>query len=203
MKNNLRLIGIICLIWALLDIVLTIKQEPYYVIFWFSNSIFLLLSIGFLFRDRLLVSSIAIAAVITETGWVLDFVTRLITTHGLFAAPITEYMFTRIGFASIRFYIELSHVAVIPLALYGAYKLGMHKKAYLLCFGYSVFFNLLAYFFASAEYNINCAHYLCFLSANPHWIPQPYYLIIWIFVPVIFAALPLNYLFSKWFPERN
>lgn len=203
MKNNLRLIGIICLIWALLDIVLTIKQEPYYVMFWFSNSIFLLLSIGFLFKNRLLVSSIAIAAVITETGWVLDFLARLITTHGLFAAPITEYMFKGFGFASPMFYIELNHLLVIPLALYGAYKLGMHKKAYLLCFGYSVFFNLLAYLFVSAEYNINCVHYLCFLSANPHWIPQPYYLIIWIFVPVIFIVLPLNYLFSKWFPENN
>lgn len=202
MKNNFRIIGAIVLIWALVDIALTIKQEPYYVAFWFSNIVFLLLSIGFLFRNRLLVSSIAIASVIAETGFVLDFLTRLITTRGLFAAPITEYMFTGFSFTSFRFYIDLNHLIVIPLALYGAYKLGVHKRAYLLCLGYSFFFNLLSYFFAPAEYNINCAHYLCFFAENPHWLPQPYYLIVWIFA-VWLIAVPLNYLFCRLFPGEK
>ncbi len=198
MKNHFRIIGAIALVWAILDIVLTIKQEPYYVAFWFSNSIFLLLSLGFLFRNRLIVSSIAIASVITETGWVLDFLTRLITTKGLFSAPITEYMFTGFGFASARFYIELNHLIVIPLALYGTYQLGMHKRAYFLCLGYSFFFNLLSYFFAPTEYNINCAHYFCFFATNPQWLAQPYYLIVWIFA-VGLIAVPLNYLFCRLF----
>ena len=202
MKNHLRLMGAIVLIWALLDIALTIKGEPYYILFWFSNSIFLLLSIGLLFRNQMLVSSIAIAAVATETWWGLDFLARLITTKGLFPAPITEYMFTNLGFGSIRFYVELSHIAVIAFALYGAYKLGMHKKAYILCFVYSVVFNLASYFFTPSEYNVNCAHYLCLFRENPGWIPQPYYLIIWICFAALVAFL-LNFLFNRWFAAKN
>ena len=199
--DHMRVIGFLLLVWWAVDIAMTVKYDPLYSLFWFSNWLPLIVAIGFIFKSRIVMTSAAIAALVTEPGWMADFISRLFFGTGLFPGPVTEYMFVNIGPGSFFFYLELNHLVTLPLSLYGVFRLGVSALAYRLCMIYSFVFNSVTYFFTPAGANVNCVHFSCLAASGPGFVSQPYYYIVWM-VLVGLIAWPVNILFIKLFARR-
>jgi len=146
-----------------------------------------LLAFGLYFESPIVLTAVLIGALVVQLPWVLDFLARLFFWHYLFG--VSSYMFDY-GFNSIRFYAELDHLLMMPLSLYGVYKLGFHKNGWIIGAIVAFILNSSAYIFSSYTDNINCVFYNCLyqkitLSAHPF-----IYMILWTaFVSVLMFAL--------------
>ena len=188
-SKSYLIIGSIVLLIATVDLVLGIKYDPLEDLLWFSNTILFLLAFAYILRSRLLMGSILISSIV-EIPWTIDFISHVLFNKGIFG-NVTGYMFNIYGAGSLRFYIEMNHLLVIPLALYGAYKIGIHEKSYLISSAHATLLNTLTFLFTNPEKNINCIEHLCFIKSNPFAINPTFYFIIWTLV-LCFVSWTLN-----------
>ena len=195
----LLLIGFAILIIGMIDFTYTLFFESPYELLWFSNGISILLGLALVFRNRLFMGAMLITSTV-EVPRIIDFFSRLIFGAGVFGNA-TEYMFKDFGFRSINFYMELDHIIVVPIALYGAYKIGVHKKSYLISSTHAILLNILTFFIAPPSKNINCIYYLCSMKEDLFKINDAAYLIIWTALLCI-AAYLLNKVAIKFFKHK-
>ena len=177
-QKKLIVIGILLLIMGIADFAYTIFFEPLYNLLWFSNSITILVGLAIISRNRLFMGAMLISSMI-EIPWVVDFLSHLLFGVGVFGNA-TEYMFRDFGFNSLNFYLELNHVLVIPAAVYGALKIGIHKKSYFVSGAQAALFSILAFYLAPASKNINCVYHLCSFKEDIFGINNSFYLVVWI-----------------------
>ena len=199
-KKRLFFIGILLLIISFVDIIHTIFFGPLYNLFWFSNTINVLLGLALVIGKRLFMSAVLISSA-AEIPWVIDFLGQLFLKKSLFG-DVTEYMFTDFGYSSLNFYMELNHLLVIPIAIYGASKIGIHKNSYLISSTHIIVLNILTYYFTLPSKNINCVYHLCLLKEDIFHVNDILYLIIWTFSLCILAYL-LNKIAIKFFKHQN
>ncbi len=198
-RKRLLFVGIILVIIGAVDFIFTLLFEPFYNLLWFSNAITLLLGLALIFMNRLFMGAILISSA-AEIPWVVDFIGRLFFGKGIFG-NVTEYMFKNFGFYSINFYMELDHLLVIPIALYGAFKIGVHKKSYLISSAHIILLNILTFYLTPAQKNINCIYHLCSLKEGISNFNDAAYLIIWTVLLCITAYL-LNKAALKFFKQK-
>ncbi|GEM_PF-3161709 len=177
-KENAKciVIGALILTIASIDFVIGLKNDPLKDLLWFSNTILFVLGLAYLLRSKLIAGSVLISS-IAEVPWVIDFIGHLFFGRSAFGG-VTDYMFSFYGTNSLRFFIELDHLLIIPLAIYGAYKIGVHKKSYLFSSAHAILIVTLTFFFSTKEENINCIYRLCFLKTNPLPISETAYVIL-------------------------
>ena len=198
-SNKLLFIGLATLIIGIVDFTYTLFFESPYELLWFSNNITILLGLALIFRNRFFMGAMLITTAV-EVPWIIDFFSRLIFRAGVFGNA-TEYMFKDFGFRSINFYMELDHIIVVPIALYGAYKIGVHKKSYLISSSHAILLNILTFFFAPPSKNINCIYYLCSLKEDIFKINDMAYFVVWTALLCITAYL-LNKVVIKCFKHK-
>ncbi len=204
-RDGFLIIGMILLIWSLVDITNTIINKSWYQLTWFSNNIILILSLAFLFRSKIFMTAVAISSLMVESPWFIDFFGRLLFNFAPFGG-LSDYMFNELGFKNWVFYLELDHLLIIPLSIYGMLKLGVHKRAYLICGIFIFYFNSLAYFFTPKELNINCISRLCFLKENFIKVNSFSYYIIWMVslgIVVYLLNKLIYYIGRKYFKKVN
>ena len=160
-ENYFRIISLIVLLWSSADAYFLLKYEHFSQLFWFCNAALFLLAIGFYFRKSIIMTAVLVGALVVQIPWDIDFFIHLLFGYDLFG--LTAYMF-EYGFRDIRFYTELDHLLIIPLSLYGVYKLGFHKNGWILGSIYAIFINTSAYLFSSKVDNVNCVFYSCFVD---------------------------------------
>ena len=195
-RRILFIAGFILIFIGAADFIFTLLFEPFYNLFWFSNSITLLLGLALVLMNRLFMGAMLISSM-AELPWAIDFIGRLFFGNGVFGS-ITEYMFKDFGFSSLDFYMELEHLLVVPIALYGASKIGVHKNSYLISSAHVILLNMLTFALTPASKNINCIYHLCFLKEDIFNMNNAAYLIIWTILLCI-AAYSLNKAALKFF----
>ena len=198
-RKKLFFVGFILVIIGAVDFVFTLLFEPFYNLLWLSNAITLLLGLALILMNRLFMGAMLISST-AEIPWTVDFIGRLFFGNGIFG-NVTEYMFKDFGLYSINFYMELDHLLVIPIALYGAFKIGMHKNSYLISSAHIILLNISTFYLAPASKNINCIYHLCLLKEDIFNFNDAAYLIIWTVLLCITAYL-LNKAALKFFKQK-
>ncbi|MAE42732.1 hypothetical protein CMO93_03095 [Candidatus Woesearchaeota archaeon] len=186
--DNFKIIGILLLLAAFIDSYFLLTNEHFSQVFWFCNTGIYLLAFGFYFRKSIILTGILIGALVAQIPWVLDFLVQLFTDYSLFG--VASYMFDY-SFNNIRFYVELDHLFIIPIAIYGTYKLGFHKYGWVFAAIVTLILNAAAYNFSSLEDNVNCVFYSCFdeqISPKEH----PFVYMIGFSFLIVFAMFVLN-----------
>ncbi|MBI2649817.1 hypothetical protein HYX04_00720 [Candidatus Woesearchaeota archaeon] len=198
-RKRLLIVGFILVAIGAADFIFTVLFEPFYNLLWFSNAITLLLGLAIISMNRLFMGAMLISSA-AEIPWVMDFISHIFLGKGIFG-NVTEYMFMDFGLKSINFYMELDHLLVIPIALYGAYKIGVHKNSYLISSAHIILLNALTFYMAPASKNINCIFHLCPLKEDIFNLNDVAYLIIWTVLLCITAYL-LNKSALKFFRQK-
>lgn len=159
-KLNLsKIMAVAVLLISLADSYVLLKHEHFSQLLWFCNSVLYLLAIGLYFENSVMLTGIFIGAMIVQIPWVLDFLVEMFFGYSLFG--IASYMFDY-GFNNIRFYLELDHLLIIPLSIYGIKKTKFHKNGWVFASIIAFAINTGAYMFSSRTDNVNCVFYSCF-----------------------------------------
>ena len=167
-KNKLKIISIVILLISFVDTYFLLKYENFSQLFWFCNAVIYLLAIGLYFENSILLTGILVGALTIQIPWVLDFLLQLLFGYSLFG--VASYMF-EYGFNSLRFYVDLDHLLIIPLAIYGIKKTGFNKHGWVFAAIVALALNAGAYAFSSQLDNVNCVFYSCFdnkISTKEH-----------------------------------
>ena len=194
--DKFKIFGIFLFILSLIDTYFLITYEHLSQLFWFCNTGLYLLAAGFYFRKSIILTGVLIGALVVQIPWVLDFLVQLFFGYSLFG--VTSYMFDY-GFSNVRFYIELDHLLIIPLSVYGVYTLGFHKHGWIFAVIVTFIVNMGAFIFSSAVDNINCVFYSCFdskINVKEHALT---YVILWTLLLsfVMFLVGKIIYLILK------
>lgn len=151
-------------------------------------------------ESRLLASMMAIAALVPELLWTVDYVGRLVA--GVEAVPGlgTRYMFD----PEIPFFVRglsLFHIALPPLLLWLLYKLGYEQRAlaYQTVLAWLVL--LITYIVTDPSKNIN---WIYGFGREPQtWMPERIYLgLLMICIPLFFY-LPTHFVLGRLFAQRS
>jgi len=95
---------------------------------WASNIALLATVIALWRESRLLTSMIAVAVLLPELGWNLDFFSRLLAGRDVIGLDATAYMFNPAQPLWLRG-LSLYHV-FLPVLLWMIYRLGYHRRAW-------------------------------------------------------------------------
>ncbi|WP_194755418.1 membrane-associated protein [Aliidiomarina indica] len=159
---------------------------------WFSDIALILLVPALWFGNRLLASTMAVAVLIPELVWVLDFVTLSYFT------VIASYMFDPDMALHIRFLSATFHIALPLVLFYMLYQFGYDERALPLQSAIALVVLPVTYLVSEPSANINWVYG----PGAPQDVINPwlYLLLLWIaFVVVIYIPthLLLKHFFNK------
>ena len=147
-------------------------------------------------ESRLLVSMMAIAALIPETLWTVDYVGRLIAGVESVPGIGTQYMFN----AEIPFIVRalsLFHIALPPLLVWLLHKFGYERRALVYQTVLACLVLLITYLLTEPSKNIN---WIYGFGREPQtWLPERLYLVVLIICFPLFFYLPAHLALSKIF----
>lgn len=149
---------------------------------WFCDIALFIMLVALWRESQLLVSIVAVSILLPELAWNLDFFGRIITGKHLFGLTGTAYMFTDEKSIAVRV-LSLFHILLPLLTIAMLYKLGYHRRAWLI--QSIVIWVLLpaSYWLSTPEANIN---FVFGPGGEPqNWMP-PY---LWIGLLMIFFPL--------------
>lgn len=146
--------------------------------------------------SRLLASMMALAVLITELGWNIDFICRLVVGPEAICLHGTEYMFDEKVPLFVRG-LSMFHTVLPVLLIWLVYRLGYHPRAL-------YYQTLLTWVILPATYvltdpsaNINWVH--GFGHEPQTWIPGPLYVgVLMVLIPLV-LYLPTHLLLSRLF----
>jgi hypothetical protein len=160
---------------------------------WFSDVALILLVPAIWFENSLLASMMALAVLLPQTVWNIDFFFQLLTGRAL--TGITEYMFDRSRPAYLRA-MSLFHVFMPPLLIYLAVTLGYDPLALpaVTLLGWVVL--ILSYLLTDPAHNIN----LVFGPPGEREQPLPplLYLALLMVALLLLLYLPTHWLLMRW-----
>ena len=177
----------IILLLSIADTYFLLKYEHFSQLLWFCNAALFLLAYGLFFRKSIVITGIFLGAIAVHLPWVLDFFAKLLFGRYLFG--VSSYMFGY-GFDSLRFYVEMDHLLIIPLSLYGIKKTGFHKNGWVVGTIVAIIINLGVYLFSSYKDNINCVFYNCLNQKTIlSWHPFVYFILWTALISVLMFVL--------------
>lgn len=161
---------------------------------WASDLALLGLVVALWRESRLLVSTAAVAVLLPELAWNLDFFTRLVTGRGVTGLGATAYMFNSAQPLWLRG-LSLFHLLLPPLLLWALFRLGYDRRALavttLLCWVVLP----VTYLLTDPAKNINWVFGLGGLPQT--WMPAPLYLLGLMLVMPLCVYLPTHLLLKK------
>jgi hypothetical protein len=163
--------------------------------FLWACDIALFLTVVALWRENAwLASSMAVAVLLPELAWNVDFFARLIAGRDVFGLNATGYMFDPAIPRPVRA-LSLFHLFLPIVLLWLVYRLGYHRRALVTISLLAWIVLPLCYFFTEPARNINWVHGLD--TAPQTWMAGPLYLAAWmLLVPVVFY-LPVHLLLRR------
>lgn len=188
--DQLSVLGCFLLITYILLAVAWCRRYNPGQLLWFCDIAVLLTALGLLFRSPLLVTAQLTAVVLFHAVWNFDFWSTLV--FGYVPIGSTSYMFyADIGLLEKGLSL-LTHVFIVPIALFGVYILGAPKKAWLLQWGQTSLVFLLTYLFTVPEENINRMFGVEIIGVSPMSIPPALYYTFMVTLPPLVIYLPTN-----------
>lgn len=125
-------------------------------------------------ENRLITSTVAVAALLPELGWNLDFFARLLAGRDMIGLDATAYMFNPAQPLWLRG-LSLFHVFLPALLVYMLYRLGYDRRAWLAATLLCWVVLPVTYLFTDPERNVN---WVFGLGEQPQtWLPAPLYLL--------------------------
>lgn len=160
---------------------------------WFSDIALFLATAALWLEKRLLASVAAVAALIPEIAWNLDFFTRLLT--GWSPIGLARYMWDRGIPLHIRL-VSLFHVPLVPLLLWLIARLGYDRGAFVIQVGLALLVLPLSRILGEPQENINWTYGL---GSKPQQTLPPwlYFALLMIAMPLL-VYLPTHALLSRW-----
>lgn len=147
-------------------------------LFWFSYLAIFLIGIGLLFESSYLIAGQVNIVFLPHLLWAIDFFYQLITREPFIG--ITDYFFVSSNVLSN--FISLSHLFIVPIWIYGLYKLKLRRKDFWILSVVQVsIVYLLTRFLTQPANNINCVFKSCFVFS----FGEPFYLLEWFLVCLI------------------
>jgi hypothetical protein len=157
---------------------------------WFCDVALLLTALGLLFRSAVLVAAQLSAIIVFHFGWHLDY--WLFQIFGYSLTGTTGYMFypgLTLTEKSLSFF---SHTFVVPAAVYGVYKLGVPRRAWLLQWAQTALLFGLTYALTDPGENINWMFGTGIFGLSPARISPVCYYVLMLVVPPFLIYLPTN-----------
>ena len=121
-------------------------------------------------ESRLLASTMAIAVILPELVWNLDFFTRLAAGHDVIGLDLTGYMFSQENPPLLR-NLSLFHVFLGLLLIWLVYRLGYDRRAIWVQTLITWTVLPMSYWFTDPARNINFVHGIGNLQQT--WLPGP------------------------------
>jgi hypothetical protein len=172
-------LGIVSVFWHVL-----IQDWRYAV--WFCNHAMIVVGLAVLNKNKFWLTAMLNWAVIPVSLWMIDFLSKLL--FGMYLFRITEYMFVEGWW---RHLLGFQHLFTVPLMLYTLYLLGKPvKNAWLGTTLHGSILWIIAYFFITPDYNVNCAHETCVPAIIPGFAAYPY---VWPFIAIVM------FIVTNWF----
>ena len=125
-------------------------------VLWYCNFGAIVLSIGLVFRLRMLVNSVLISSIPVQAVWIIDFFLSIFDS----GFGRTAWLFESAGIF-VFMLSTIFHGVLIPLSFWGSVKLGYSKRAYVFSL---VIFSIMmfsTFFFTDFVQNRNCVFYPC------------------------------------------
>jgi len=165
--------------------------------FLWACDIALLVTVIALWRaSRLLASMMAVAVLLPEFVWNLDFFPRLITGQDVIGLDATGYMFNPQQSQPVRM-LSLFHVFLPLLLLWLVWRLGYHTRAGLATTALCWLVLPLSYLFTDPARNIN---WVFGWGREPQmWLPGAWYLALWMLLVPLCIYLPTHLVLKKLF----
>lgn len=165
---------------------------------WFSDIALLVMVPALWFESPLLTSMMALAVVLPELAWIIDFFVRLAT--GVSLIGLTNYMFD----ASIPLFIRslsLFHVALPLLLIWMLHRLGYdHRALFWQTLAAAVVLPL-SYFFSNPRDNVNWVY--GFGEKPQTMLPASLFVVLLILMFSLGIYLPMHLLFDSVFGSGN
>jgi len=153
-KKWLTSIGIMLIIWEIIDIAYNMPNSNWYHLFWFSRNVFFLVGLALIIKDKRFAGGVFLAVVGAEIFWALDFFMML---AGYQFMNTTRYI---LEYNWIGIIFQMGHVVIIPLAIFMVYHIRMKKDSYLVSWVIAGLFLFLGRL-GPASANVNCAYGYC------------------------------------------
>ena len=164
-----------CFAVALLLLDLVINWGDWAELLWFCPVAAAVVAIAFFRRSALLMTVCLILSVPTQLPWVWDFVMYLFG-HGMGRTEDLAKCGLDMFWGSAVF-----HMSVIPLSLWGVWRLGFHPKALFPAFFGGAGLLTVSFLLTPPASNVNCV----FFSCDTHFLPGGY------FEHFIFRSIPM------------
>ena len=163
--------------------------------FLWACDIALLTTVIALWREsRLLASMMAVAVLLPELAWNLDFFSRLLAGHDVIGLDATGYMFNPAQPLWLRA-LSLFHVFLPVLLLWLVYRLGYERRALLASTALCWVVLPVSYGFTDPAKNIN---WVFGQRGEPQtWLPGPWYLALLMLLLPLCVYLPTHLLLNK------
>lgn len=167
---------------------------------WGSDIALIITLFGLWLESSLLVSMMALAVLIPELGWTVDFIIRIVAGPEISDFRGTRYMFD----PDIPFYVRclsLFHVVMPALLLWSIHRLGYHRRALisqtLLCW----IIYPLSYLMSDPAANINWVY--GFGSEPQRWLSGPVYVLFLMALFPLALYLPTHLLLYRPFVKNK
>jgi len=165
---------------------------------WFSDIALMLLVPALWLEDRLLTSMAALAVLLPELAWNLDFLLRLLTGHS--GIGLSSYMFDPHIAVAIRS-VSLFHAWLPPLLVWMLYRMGYDDRALAWQTMLAIVVVPLSYLFSDPKTNVNWVYGL---GDKPQsMIPQPAFVLLMIAAFPTLIYLPTHLLLRKLLPYAH
>jgi len=161
---------------------------------WFSDIALLVMVPAAWLESPLLVSMMALAVVLPELAWNVDYFCRLLTGRSLIG--LTDYMFDGRIPLFIRG-LSLFHVALPVVLIWMLHRLGYDRRAWLFQTLVAMVVLPISYVLSTPSENINWVY--GFGGKPQKALPAPLYLVILMLMFALGVYLPMHFLFTNVF----
>ena len=153
-----------------------------------------------LLESRLLISMMAIAALIPELLWTVDYIGRLIAGAEAVPGLGTQYMFNSETPVFVRG-LSLFHIALPPLLIWLLHRFGYERRALAYQTVLACLVLLITYLVAEPSANIN---WIYGFGREPQtWMPERVYVVALMICIPLFFYLPTHLVLSKLFGRSS
>jgi hypothetical protein len=165
---------------------------------WFSDIALLVVVPAAWLESSLLASMMALAVVLPEMAWNIDYFYRLLTGRSLIG--LTDYMFDATIPLLIRG-LSLFHVALPLLLIWMLHRLGYDRRAWLFQTLVAIVVLPLSYVFGSPDENINWVY--GFGGKPQTALPGPLFVTVLLLIFALGVYLPMHFSFANIFGPRR